>query len=77
MNLLLVSQVWIFITGALSAFMIHSADRKVRLAACVIALAGQIAWVYAAIQADQFGILLVDFIYTAGWIRGFVNNRSK
>jgi hypothetical protein len=68
-------QIIIALTGCASAWMIHSTDKKIRLWACVFALVGQPAWFYAAWHAQQWGILVMDVVYTAGWIRGFLNNR--
>jgi len=67
-------QIIIAITGCSSSWMIHSADRKVRKAACILALIGQPSWFYAAYDAQQWGILLMDFVYSAGWVRGAISN---
>jgi hypothetical protein len=68
-------QIWIAVTGCISAWAIHSPDKKVRLLACVFALAGQPAWFYAAWEAQQWGILIMDVVYTTGWVRGYWANR--
>lgn len=67
-------QIVIAIAGCLSSWMIHSADRKVRLMACWIGLFAQPFWFYAAYEANQWGILLMDVVYTAGFIRGAHRN---
>ncbi len=71
-----IDQIIIALTGVSSSWLIHSSDRKVRLIACALALAGQPAWLYAAIVAHQWGILIVDVLFTAGWIRGLKGNRN-
>lgn len=70
-------QIIIIITGCLSAWMIHSPNKKIRWIACVCALVGQPFWFYAAWKANQWGIFAMDAVWTLGWIRGFLNNRSK
>jgi hypothetical protein len=67
-------QIIIALTGCTSSWMIHSNDRKVRFAACILAIIGQPAWFYAACVAQQWGILLIDAVYTLGWIRGLRGN---
>ena len=69
-----IDQLIIAVTGCASSWMIHSTDKKVRAWACAIAMVGQPAWIYAAYEANQWGIVLVDIIYTAGWIRGSITN---
>lgn len=64
----------IAITGCTSSWMIHDERRDWRLAASLIACIGQIGWFVAAYKAGQWGIFVVDFIYTLGWIRGIKSN---
>lgn len=72
--LLFVGQIVILITGVLSFWLIHDRDCRWRLIACGLALIGQPFWIMAAIDAQQWGILIADLLCTGGWFRGFYRN---
>lgn len=71
---MIIAQTMIAITGCTSSWMIHSADRKVRTVACILAIIGQPFWYYAAYESQQWGILIVDVVYSLGWVRGLIYN---
>lgn len=38
-----------------------------------IGICAQPFWLYATLKAEQYGIVLLTFVYTAGWARGVWN----
>lgn len=67
----MIEQLIIAITGPLSIWWVNDPRRSYRRLACVIALVGQPAWLYAAYIAEQWGILPVELLYLAAWVKGF------
>lgn len=45
--------------------------------ACIAGLAGEPFWFWAAWKADQWGIMVLVFVYAAGWSRGLWHHWLK
>jgi hypothetical protein len=66
----------IAVTGSLSSWMIHDDRKSWRLWACIFAIVGQPFWFWAAWTANQWGIFVMDVVYSLGWLKGFLKNRK-
>lgn len=53
----------------------NSPNAKLRRWGPLIGLYSQPFWVYAAVDADKGGMLLLSLVYTALYVRGAWNNR--
>ena len=60
----------ILLTGVPAIWLSQSPSANARRYACLFGMAGQPFWLYAAISADQWGILIVNVLYTVAWGRG-------
>jgi hypothetical protein len=66
-------QIIIGVCGLASVWLSQSGDWRQMRYACIFGLCAQPAWFYATWQAEQWGILALTFVYTAGWARGVWN----
>ena len=66
----MIDQVLIAACGITSVWCSQSATDAVRRWACVAGLIAQPAWLYASVNASQWGIALLSLVYTAAWLRG-------
>lgn len=64
-----IGQLWIVLTGVFAVFLTQCAPRLQRFA-CLFGMAGQPAWIYAALQSRQLGVLIVSALYTLAWGKG-------
>ena len=69
----LIAQAIILVTGPLSVWLVNDERPEFRRWASAAALIGQPAWFYAAWIAGQWGIFIVDVLFTLGWWKGFRN----
>lgn len=67
-------QIGIAFTGCIAIWLTNDNKASKRKWASVFGLIGQPFWFYAAITAEQWGILALTFLYTASWAKGFYNN---
>lgn len=67
----MISQICIFIFGALGLLLVNDPRPHVRRFGCISGLIGQPFWYIAAFHAGQWGIFASSFLYSASWIRGF------
>ena len=67
-------QVIIAFTGCVAIWLTQQAKEAWKRYACLFGMAGQPFWIYAAWHTEQWGILLVSFIYTYSWWIGIKNN---
>lgn len=67
-------QLAIALTGCVAIWLANDSKASKRKWASVFGLVGQPFWFYAAISAEQWGILALTFLYTASWAKGFYNN---
>ncbi len=67
-------QLAIVLTGCVAVWLANDPREARRKWACVFGLAGQPFWFYSAFVAEQWGIFLLTFVYTAAWARGVYNN---
>ena len=69
----MIEQVAISVLGATTVYLTQDHRHEYRKWACIFGLVAQPFWAYAAIAADQWGILFLTGLYTLGWARGVVN----
>ncbi len=65
-----IDQVAIAICGVLAAWLNQDVRGAVRRWAAVLGLIAQPFWLYSAIVAHQWGVLIVCIGYTAAYVRG-------
>ena len=70
----MIDQLFIGVFGVASIWLANDPRPNYRRWACVFGLIAQPAWFWSAWQAQQFGIFVLAFFYTAGWIRGIRTN---
>ena len=66
----MIEQTIIAVCGVASVFLSQDPRRAWARWACIIGMAAQPFWMYATFKAEQWGIFVLCFIYTAGWARG-------
>ena len=66
----MIEQIIIAICGVSSVWLSQDTRPGLRRWACIFGIIAQPAWLYATIKAGQWGIVLLTFVYTAGWARG-------
>lgn len=66
----MIDQVGIAITGVTAIFLTQSKSENLRRYACLFGMAGQPFWIYSAVVAQQWGILVLTCFYTAAWAKG-------
>lgn len=64
------SQWLILICGVGAIWLANERSDRLRRWAPVFGLIGQPAWIIAALEAQQLGVLLVSLLYTVAWARG-------
>ena len=70
----MIEQIIIATCSAGACWMSQCKTDDMRRWACVLGLISQPAWYWAAIEAQQWGILAVCPIYTWAWVRGFMHH---
>lgn len=63
-------QIFIFILGGLSIYLVGSNDKKTRKYGYIFGLLSQPFWIYSAYINNQNGILFLSLWYTYSWGRG-------
>ena len=66
----IIPQIGIAMTGLTAIILTQSRNEKVRKYACLFGLAGQPFWFWSTIAAEQYGIVLMNCLYTAAWAKG-------
>lgn len=66
----MIPQVAIMLTGVTAIALTQSASAQARRYACIFGLIGQPFWFWAAISAEQWGIVFVSALYTLAWAKG-------
>jgi hypothetical protein len=66
----MIEQAAIATLGVAACWLSQSPKERERAQAPWFGLASQPFWLYATIQADQWGMAALSLIYTVGWIRG-------
>jgi hypothetical protein len=62
-------------TGVIAVYLAASQDPKTRMIAGYFGLAGEPFWFISAYTADQWGVILLVFVYGFTWIRLINENR--
>jgi len=65
-----IEQVAIAVTGVTAILLTQSASEPMRRYACLFGLVGQPFWVWSALAAEQWAVLLLTVFYTAAWAKG-------
>jgi hypothetical protein len=68
------SQAIITCTGFLSLYLLASQDAKVRMYAGLVGLFGEPFWFTTAYINEQWGIMLLVFVYGVNWVRVVYSN---
>lgn len=63
-------QLWILLTGVPAVFLSQCGSWRLNRLACLFGIVGQPGWIYAALHAEQWGILLITGLYTLAWAKG-------
>ena len=66
----MIDQVAILFTGVVAVWLSQDKQESRRKWAPIFGLAGEPFWFYSAWLADQWGILALSLVYSAGWARG-------
>lgn len=66
----MIAQLFIALFGVSAIFLSQSPNGRARKYACLLGLAGQPAWFYATISAEQWGMVALCCFYTVAWGRG-------
>ncbi len=66
----MIEQFAIAATGVTAIFLTQSQSERARRYACLFGLTGQPFWIYAAWDAEQWGVLLLTAFYTVAWAKG-------
>ena len=69
----LISQCVIGFCGLGAIVLVNSSELRVRRWGPVLGMIAQPAWFYTTWQAEQYGIFVLSFFYTASWARGLYN----
>lgn len=67
----MLSQVFIVRFGLSAIWLANEKNERRRRWAPVCGLLGQPAWIAAALDSHQIGVLLINIAYTFVWARGF------
>lgn len=66
----MIDQIGIAMTGVTAIFLSQCKDERLRRYACLFGMVGQPFWFYAAISAEQWGIVALNCLYTLAWAKG-------
>jgi hypothetical protein len=66
----MIDQIGIALTGVTAIFLSQCKAEWLRKYACLFGMAGQPFWFYAAITAEQWGIVVLNCLYTLAWGKG-------
>ena len=71
----LIANIGLTICGLTAVYLAASQDRKMRMWAGIMGLAGEPFWLTTAILNKQIGIVVLAFVYAYGWYRMIQSNR--
>ncbi len=66
----MIEQLAIALTGVIAVALTQSTNKNYQKYACWFGIVGQPFWFYTTYQAEQWGIFLLCFFYTAAWLKG-------
>ena len=72
-----VDQIAIAVLGTASVWLANDARESWRKWACIVGLANEPFWFYAAWVADQWGVMFLCAVYSVAWFRGFRSQWMK
>jgi hypothetical protein len=72
-----VFQAGLFISAVTSTWLLSGATKRARFWGFLIAAVGQPFWFAAGYMAEQYGIMVLAFIFLFLQVRGARNNRSS
>ena len=70
----LLCQVIIPVTGLTAMYLVASDSPRRRMWAGIVGLSGEPFWITTAALAEQWGIVVLAFVYTVSWWRVYRNN---
>lgn len=70
----MIDQIGIALTGVTAIFLSQSKRDSLRRYACLFGIAGQPFWIWSAMKADQWGVLVLTALYTLAWAKGVWTN---
>lgn len=70
----MIDQLIIGTCGIATVYLTQDLRESRRRLACLFGLIAQPFWFYASVTAEQWGIVLLTFFYTLGWVRGVYNH---
>lgn len=70
-------QAWVFISGALSIWLLSDPRSRFHRIGCWVGLAAQPVWLLTTFQHSQWGMFALSLIYTASFLRGILQHRSS
>ena len=73
-NIEIISQAIIAITGIIAVFLSGSLNPRIRMYAGISGLLGEPFWFITSYLNNQWGIIILTFIYAIGWGRVFYKN---
>lgn len=59
--------------GVVAVWLSQDTRYHVRKYSCLFGMAGEPFWLYSALKADQWGIVILVFVYGLGWSKGIWN----
>jgi hypothetical protein len=65
-----IDQIGIALTGVTAILLSQSKHERLRRYACLFGIAGQPFWIWSAIKAAQWGVLVLTALYTIAWAKG-------
>lgn len=68
-------QAWVFISGALSIWLLSDPRSRFHRHGCWIGLLAQPVWLLTTFQAHQWGMFALSLIYSASFLRGILKYR--
>ena len=69
----MISQIGIVFFGVIAAWLTQQGNESRKKYACIFGLIAQPFWFWSALSEDQWGILILSFVYTGVWLIGFKN----
>ncbi|WP_025918313.1 hypothetical protein [Herminiimonas sp. CN] len=70
-------QAWVFISGALSIWLLSDPRSRFHRLGCWVGLASQPIWLWSTSQNHQWGMFALSLIYIASFLRGILQHRPS
>ena len=70
----IIDQIAILLTGVVAIWLTQDKREHWRRWACIFGMVGQPFWIHTALSAEQYGIFVINLLYTYAWGRGIWNH---